>query len=282
MKTALNLGLPVILAQLGLLAPLPTHAAESASTHDSVVQITADERGLLAVPYTNLPGRGGTYWEVLPGGITAPLPAPDFDATLPIYSIATNIYLVDATDGELLVNPRQAAGLSQTAALTAAADEEATKVANLISQVQTAEVQANAVALASRTTVSSGLSATSASSGVSDDGRMQPQSGVPYLTLAPTGTNEFLITVFNNTEPANYELWYTPVLANPTWTAVTAGTPGETNFVVSMGSYYTGFFRAYQDTNAIPLWEAANPTNQSLGVLSVCIDSPTNGSSLTQ
>src|SRR5579863_9613129 len=51
----------------------------------------------------------------------------------------------------------------------------------------------------------------------------------PYITLAPTATNGlYLITVWNNQGPANYEIWYTPVLANPSypWTAIVAGPTG--------------------------------------------------------
>ena len=100
----------------------------------------------------------------------------------------------------------------------------------------------------------------------------------PYLTIAPTGTNQFLITVIN-TNSANYELWWTPALANSAypWTAVAVGTTGQTNFTVNIGPYSTGFYRAIWDTNSIPLWEAADPNNPGAGILAVFIDSPTNG-----
>lgn len=107
-------------------------------------------------------------------------------------------------------------------------------------------------------------------------------SGIPYLTVAPTGTNQLLITVINNATPVNYELWWTPSLANPAtpWTAVAIGATGQTNFTVNMGPYYTGFYRAIWDTNGIPMWEAADPNNPSAGILTVFIDSPTNGAVL--
>jgi len=110
-------------------------------------------------------------------------------------------------------------------------------------------------------------------------GPMDQQSGVPYLTLIPTGTNQLLITVYNDQGPANYELWYTPVLANPAypWTALDGGSPGQTNFVVNIGPFQTGFYRAIMDTNSVPIWQAADPNNPSAGVLTVFIDSPTNG-----
>ena len=109
-------------------------------------------------------------------------------------------------------------------------------------------------------------------------------SGIPYLTVAPAGTNQLLITVINNTGPVNYELWWTPSLANPAspWTLATNGTTGQTNFIVNIGSYPypTGFYRAIWDTNSVPAWEAADPNNPGLGILAVFIDSPANGAVL--
>jgi hypothetical protein len=111
----------------------------------------------------------------------------------------------------------------------------------------------------------------------------QTQSGIPYLVIAPTGTNGIVeITVLNNEGPANYEIWTTPVLGNADypWTAIAAGTTGTTNFYINLGEYYTGFYQAIWDTNAIPVWEAANMNNPSAGILTVYIDSPTNGAVL--
>jgi hypothetical protein len=111
----------------------------------------------------------------------------------------------------------------------------------------------------------------------------QTQSGIPYLVIAPTGTNGIVeITVLNNEGPANYEIWTTPVLGNADypWTAIAAGTTGTTNFYINLGEYYTGFYQAIWDTNAIPVWEAANMNTPSVGILTVYIDSPTNGVTL--
>jgi hypothetical protein len=35
------------------------------------------------------------------------------------------------------------------------------------------------------------------------------QSTPPVLTIAPTGTNQLLITITNGVSTANYELWWT-------------------------------------------------------------------------
>jgi len=278
METTLKLGLPALLAQLGLLAQLQVQAA-STTVPDSVVQIVAESDNLKPVPYASLPAHGSTYWEILPGGLTAPLPGPLFDPALPVYAITPTIFIVDSTFGEILVNPRQSAGLSPTAARTAAVNAEAEKVSNLISLVETSSSQAavpqtQAMALTSGATIASGGT-------VSPDGQQQPQSGVPYLTIAPAGTNQYLVTLYITNSTASYDLQSTPVLANANypWAWASIGVPGQTNYVVP-GIYPNSFFRAILDTNAIPLWEAADPNNPALGALSISIDSPANGSTL--
>lgn len=110
-------------------------------------------------------------------------------------------------------------------------------------------------------------------------GQSLPQ---PVLTIAPAASNQLVISI-TNAVMANYEVWTTPVLGNTMdypWTIAAVGTNGQSSFTVPVGVYTAGFFQAILDTNAIPLWEAANPTNQSLGILNVLIDSPTNGSVL--
>jgi hypothetical protein len=107
---------------------------------------------------------------------------------------------------------------------------------------------------------------------------------VPVLTIAPLGTNQFSVTITNGVGGTYYDLEWTPVLANQNypWTFAAVGTPGQTNFMLNMGAYQTGFFRALIDTNSIPLWEAADPNNPGAGILTVFIDSPANGFNITQ
>jgi hypothetical protein len=104
----------------------------------------------------------------------------------------------------------------------------------------------------------------------------------PVLTITPASSNQMLISI-TNPAPSNYEVWKTPVLGNTIdypWTIAAVGTNGQSSYLVSMDIYPSEFYQVILDTNAIPLWEAANSTNQSLGILNVLIDSPTNGATL--
>jgi len=99
----------------------------------------------------------------------------------------------------------------------------------------------------------------------------------PVLTIAPTGTNELLITVTNPVSSVSYELWSTPVLVGYPWTMVAVGATNQTAFTVAVGPYPDGFYQVVLDTNAIPIWKLADPNNPAAGILTVTIDSPTNG-----
>jgi len=104
----------------------------------------------------------------------------------------------------------------------------------------------------------------------------------PVLTITPAVSNQFIITITNGISTVNYDLYWIPALANSSvsWQAVTNGGTGQTNFTVSMGVWQSQFFQAVVDTNF--LYQAADPNNPALGALAVFIDSPTNGSNLTQ
>ena len=104
----------------------------------------------------------------------------------------------------------------------------------------------------------------------------------PVLAITSTSSNSMVVTITNGVSLATYDIQTTPVLADSSypWTVAKTGTNSQTNFVVSIGPYPAGFFRAEVDTNGVPLWEAADPNNPSLGILTVTIDSPTNGATL--
>ena len=106
----------------------------------------------------------------------------------------------------------------------------------------------------------------------------------PVLTIKPSGTNQISITISNNIGAADYDLQWTPILASPNypWTWAVLGTPGQTNFLLNLADFdtQTAFFRTILDTNAVPLWEAADPNNPATGILKVTIFSPANGATL--
>jgi len=108
---------------------------------DSIVQLTADAQGLPLVPPDALP-RSGTFWLVMSGidgGVTAPMPCPPKDTSLPIYQIANGQFLVDATGGQVAVSPGFAGRRIAATTVTAALEQEASSVVNLITRIQTSE-----------------------------------------------------------------------------------------------------------------------------------------------
>ncbi len=109
----------------------------------------------------------------------------------------------------------------------------------------------------------------------------------PVLTISNLGSNQFSIVITNATSTTNnYLLEWTPILAdtNYPWLVVATNEPGATNWVMDMGPWPVGFLRVMVgwdgDGDAVPSWMDANPYDPSIGVLSVTIDSPVNGSSI--
>jgi len=104
----------------------------------------------------------------------------------------------------------------------------------------------------------------------------------PGLTIAPGSSNQIVITI-TNPVAANYEVWKTPVLGDTVdypWIIAAVGTNGQSSYAVPRDIYPSEFYQVILDTNSVPLWEAAVPTNPSIGLLSVFISSPTNGALL--
>lgn len=103
----------------------------------------------------------------------------------------------------------------------------------------------------------------------------------PVLSITALGTNTYNVTVSSNGVAGTvYALEWTPALANADYPWTIVGTNTATNFLFEGEGYSSGFFRVAVDTNAVPFWELADPNNPSLGILSVTIDSPANGSTL--
>ena len=109
----------------------------------------------------------------------------------------------------------------------------------------------------------------------------------PVLTIAPLGSNQFLlISITNASASSTNELYHAPVLNDVVypWTLSVTGALGQSNFIVSMGVEPTGFWRAAEggdwDSDGIPNWLDADPNNAAIGVLSVTITSPGNGANI--
>jgi len=113
---------------------LATSALSVQAAGDSVVQATADAAGL--APVTTFP-RVGTFWIMTtsPDGRLTALPYPALPSdlsTLPAYSVAGNIYILDDTGGQL--SPSSARRMSSTQA-AAIAQAQAETMADLIGQI---------------------------------------------------------------------------------------------------------------------------------------------------
>jgi hypothetical protein len=108
----------------------------------------------------------------------------------------------------------------------------------------------------------------------------------PVLKIALTNGTQFQITITNAVATTNYEIYRTPLLNNTNfpWTLDSVGSVGQSNFVLDMEGESTGFFRAGVgsdwDLDGIPNSQDANPTDPTLGILTITIDSPTNGATL--
>ena len=235
----------------------------AAPSADSIVALAADSQSLLQVAPSSVPVRGGTFWWVYPGGQAIPTPMLPPGSSGPIYGIKPGEFLVDLTGGTVMVTPRQLAAAGQTAnPYAAAVTDQVQGLMNLITFVQTppTATTASAMTLSAKPMGGGG--------GFSPDDLTQP-GGYPYLTIAPSGTNQLLISVID-TNASTYYLQMTPVLANTNYpfAIIANGVAGQTNFTVNIGPFDDEFFRVLVDTN-----------NPGAGI-AVFIDSPANGASV--
>ncbi len=105
----------------------------------------------------------------------------------------------------------------------------------------------------------------------------------PVLKISDLGSNQFSVLVTNGLSTTNYTLFWTPALNDPgyPWVVLTNSAVGESNFMVDAGGWPSGFFKVLlgndADGDGISEWLDAQPQNPSVGILSVTIDSPTNG-----
>jgi hypothetical protein len=109
----------------------------------------------------------------------------------------------------------------------------------------------------------------------------------PVLKITPTNSStQILISITNAVASTNYSIYRTPILGdtNFPWTMVIIGSIGQSNFTADVGVDTTGFFRATigvdVDGDLVPDWMDADSNDPTLGILSITIDSPTNGATL--
>lgn len=111
----------------------------------------------------------------------------------------------------------------------------------------------------------------------------------PGLSIALTGTNQVTITVTNGATNGVYEIWFTDVLdtnaqvfTNGSWVLLATGATNQTNFVFTLGDTDTGYFQALVgndfDGDGVPDWKDARPFDPTIGILTVTIETPANGS----
>jgi hypothetical protein len=81
----------------------------------------------------------------------------------------------------------------------------------------------------------------------------------------------------------SYEIYFAPVLSVP-WVLATSGTMGQINFSLPRGMYNIGFYRAAEgsdwDGDGVPNYRDARPSDASIGLMIITIESPANGSTI--
>jgi hypothetical protein len=113
----------------------------------------------------------------------------------------------------------------------------------------------------------------------------QAQTNVtPELSIAGSPTNGMVdVSVLNGDAQTSYQVLFSlaPDLNSFTNTAA-IGNIGQTNFSLSMGAYIYGFWRATPDLDwdddGVENWKDAQPYTNGVGLLSVTIELPANGS----
>jgi hypothetical protein len=200
--------------------------AQQTAALDSIVQLTAEADGLnlvSAVPTT------GTFWIVTADGITAPMPfLPPTDQGLPTFAIKNNVFLVDATAGEVDL---QWLGATTTAE---ALEILASQVENVITQTLTPPATTRQSMLA----MSGGM-----------EFGFQPMAFTTnnlwlQMLSVTDGTANLVIYPPWNVSNGVYDLLYCTNLASPTsWQWLLRSDPGQTNLAVANATDAQGFYR---------------------------------------
>ncbi len=178
-------------------------AAPLSTAPDSIVRLTAESEGLALAPSAEVPDVG-TFWIVTADGLTAPFPfLPPGDQGFPVYAITNDIFLVDASGGQ--VNPQWLGATTTAQALVTLANE----VEKVITQTQTASASQPMQAM------TGGVQAMDA--GVMSGGFAPAFSfSANSLWLQITGvTNGVANLILNNATNQVYAVWSTTNLSTP-------------------------------------------------------------------
>ena len=220
---------------------------------DSVVQIAADMAGLPLVPPAQVPPFG-TFWLLSPGGISgiiaAPLPCPPIDPTLPVYAVTPfGEYLVDDTHGQVL--PNAPSGQTVTSATASSAvSAQANAVANLITEIQTAQVNPD---------TGTQLAPNGLTGGADSPLVLDPDQLWLEMVAVTNQTASLVIHPPAGVSNEVYELLYSTNLLTPltNWQWVLRSYPNDTNLIVPNASDAQGFYRLGQPDDFV--------ANDSLG-----------------
>lgn len=104
----------------------------------------------------------------------------------------------------------------------------------------------------------------------------------PEIAVAITNSTQVAVTITNGVSFANYELYHRTLLdpAYP-WTLMSVGSLGQSNFIADMGVENLGFYQVAVgsdwDGDGIPNSQDGDPSNPSVGRLTITIDSPLTG-----
>jgi hypothetical protein len=258
-----------LLASLGMAqSPLP----------DSIVQITAEARGLELLAPSDVPP-SGTFWQVSPdaggGVIPPPLPCPPVNLALPIFKIANGQYLIDGTVGQAPAGISHASRMSTSVMTSSDLETQASAVANLISQIQDTATPQATVAAGSATMSSMDSSSPPSPPGSGGDTNSSGY-GVPAIGAVPINTNLLWLQISNvingyacgniyNTTDYVYAVWFATNLLTPAaqWSVASEVFPTATNctpFTAPTLNQTTLFLRAEDWTgvthngNTTPDW----------------------------
>ena len=107
--------------------------------------------------------------------------------------------------------------------------------------------------------------------------------GIYLLTPVIQNSTNVLLTIGNGKTNESYNLLFTQQLPATFWITAAIGSMGQTNFTVPLTNGI-GFFRAEVgndwDGDGVYNWEDADPSNPSIGRLSITIESPANGTTV--